>query len=400
MVERSSRGGGEKVELAMSSRFLGIWRRCALAGAAAAVLSAGSARASISEVPDVEDRAWTVGNTRFSTGLKYTDDGRVLTTGVRDRSRNLDWAAGASGLGFSIVLRAAPDDAPPDADPAGFASVTLTEGSAWTLVHAMTQPSSDGTVRFELALASREAPIAVTWALVSHPESPVLRSSISVTNTGLRRVLLEGVDGLDAELTASAGALASLTVDNFNWGHAATSFQTKQATLKAGVSVLARTGPGGSQSAWMALRSSKWNAGVFLGWEWSGPGLLEAAGAGKGTTSLAVGFAPGTFAHVLAPGEGFVSPVAFIGVFSGNLDAAGAATRTFVARRIAPRCRRLISRGPASTPGVTASASTGPGSRASSTTRRGWASRPSRWTRAGPRVSETGGRTPFDFPKD
>ena len=147
---------------------------------------------------------------------------------------------------------------------------------------------------------------------------------------------LEAVDGLDAELTAAAGTLVALTVENFNWGHAATSFQTAQTTLVPGAGVDARTGPDGSYAAWLALRSSKKNAGVFTGWEWSGPGQLAARTASNGTTSLGVGFRPGTFVHLLGPAETFTAPSAFFGVFSGNLDAAGAATRAFVSRRIAP----------------------------------------------------------------
>ena len=311
--------------------------RIALAAAAAlAALTAGRAPAASSGTLGADDRTWSVGNTLISTGLRYADDGRVITMDLRDRSRGLDWASTAGGLGFRIVLRAPSPDAPADADPSASDAVTLTEGSTWDLVGATTKPAPDGTVRFDLVVASREATVSVTWSLVCHPESPVFRSSVAVTNTGAHRVLLEAVDGLDASLTAAGGALSSLTVNNFNWGQPATSFQTSQATLAPGGSVLACTGPGGNQAAWLALRSSTWGAGVFAGWEWSGPGLLAAAAADDGTMRLGVGFVPATFAHVLQPSETFASPTAFLGVFSGDLDAAGAATRAFVNRRIAP----------------------------------------------------------------
>jgi hypothetical protein len=303
-----------------------------------AVFAAGQARGAESGTTDAQPEVvtWSVGNTLLSTTLRYTDDGRILTAGVRDRSRGLDWASAAGGLGFRLVLRVPSPDAPAGADPAGFAPVTLTGASTWNLVRATSKTVSDGTVRFDLVLASREAPVSVTWSLVSHTESPVLRSSVAVTNTGRQPVLLEAVDGLDAGLTAAGGTLTSLTVNNFNWGHPATSFQTSQATLKPGTGVQARTGPRGNQAAWLALRSAKWNAGLFAGWEWSGPGLLAAATAADGSTGLRIGFAPATFAHVLSAAATFTSPAAFLGVFSGNLDAAGAATRAFVTRRIAP----------------------------------------------------------------
>jgi alpha-galactosidase len=306
------------------------------AAAALAVLTAGRAPAASSRTLSSDERAWSVGNSLVSTVLRYTDDGRIVTIELRDRSRGVDWASTAGGLGFRIILRTPSPDAPADADPSVFDAVTLTEGSTWDLVRATTKPAPDGTVRFDLVLASREAPVSVTWSLVCHPDSPVFRSSVAVSNTGAHRVLLDVVDGLDAGLTAAGGALSSLTVNNFNWSQPATSFQTSQATLDPGGPVLARTGPGGNQAAWLALRSSKWNAGVFAGWEWSGPGLLAASAAADGTTRLGVGFAPATFAHVLQPSETFASPTAFLGVFSGDLDAAGAATRVFVDRRIAP----------------------------------------------------------------
>jgi alpha-galactosidase len=311
--------------------------KLAVVAAALAAFGAGRAHAvRVGSADHPRERAWTVGNAFVSTDVRHTDDGRIVTTGLRDLSGGVDWASADGGLGFRIVLRAPSPDAPADADPATFDAVTITEGSTWNLMDATTRSASDGTVTFELVLASREAPVSVTWSLVCYPESPVFRSSVAATNTGAQRVLLEAVDGLDAGLTAAGGALSSLTVNNFNWGHPATGFQTSQATLAPGSSVLASTGPGGDQAAWLALRSTTWNAGVFAGWEWSGPGLLGAVAAADGTARMGIGFAPGTFAHVLQPSETFTSPTAFLGFFSGSLDAAGAATRAFVNRRIAP----------------------------------------------------------------
>ena len=232
------------------------FRRLTLASAAAlAALTAGRARAVRPGRLDAGVGMWSVGNSLVSAGMRLTDDGRVIT-GLRDQSRGLDWASSSGGLGFRIVLRAPSPDAPADADPSAFDAVTLTEGSTWDLVGATTKPAPDGTVRFDLVVASREAPVSVTWSLVCHSESPVFRSSVAVSNTGAHRVLLEAVDGLDASLTAAGGALSSLTVNNFNWGQPATSFQTSQATVAPGGSVLACTGPGGNQAAWLALRSS------------------------------------------------------------------------------------------------------------------------------------------------
>lgn len=313
-------------------------RRLALAAAVGvfAVLGAARARAVAAGGPGVGSETWSVGNALVQVRLHYTDRGRIVATGLRDRSRALEWGSPAGGLGFRIVLRAPPANAPADADPASFDPVTLTEASTWDVPHATTQTARDGTIRFDLVLDSLESPVSVTWSLICHPESPVFRSSVAVTNTCAQRVLLETVDGLDADLTAAGGALSSLTVNNFNWGHPTTGFQLSQAVLGPGSTVAARTGPGGNQAAWFALRSARWNAGIFAGWEWSGPGLLAAAAEADGTAQLGIGFAPGTFAHVLAGGETFTSPKAFLGVFSGTFDAAGAATRTFVARRIAP----------------------------------------------------------------
>ncbi len=331
------RFGWREGDRGMTRRLRKIARGAAFTLAASAIL-AGQARAATSgsDPAEVAVNVWSVGNSLVSTGLRYTDTGRIVTMGLRDRARGLDWASSAGGLGFRIVLRVPSRDAPADVEPAGFDPVTLTEGSTWTVVRATSKSASDGTVRFDLALISREAPVSVTWTLVSYTESPVFRSWVAVTNTGTHRVLLEAVDGLDVGLTAAGGVLSSLTVNNFNWGHPATSFQTTQATLTPATPVLARTGPGGNQAAWLALRSAKWNAGVFTGWEWSGPGLLAATGAADGTAQLGIGFAPATFAHVLSAAETFTSPTAFFGTFSGSLDAAGAATRAFVNRRIAP----------------------------------------------------------------
>src|ERR1039457_1465059 len=204
------------------------------AAAALAVLTAGRAAGASSKNPICDEGAWRLGKSLVATVLRYTDDGRIVTIELRDRSRGVDWASTAGGLGFRIILRTPSPDAPADADPSVFDAVTLTEGSTWDLVRATTKPAPDGTVRFDLVLASREAPVSVTWSLVCHPDSPVFRSSVAVSNTGAHRVLLDVVDGLDAGLTAAGGALSSLTVNNFNWSQPATSFQTSQATLDPG----------------------------------------------------------------------------------------------------------------------------------------------------------------------
>jgi hypothetical protein len=307
----------------------------AAAIAALVVVRAPAAGPEMPVAPPARSR-WSIGNRLVSLDLQFTGENRVVTPRLRDLSRDLDWASAAGGLGFRIVLRAPPRDAPVNADPSAFEAVELTERSTWDLAGAASKRAPDGTVRLDLALASREAPVTVTWTLLCHPESPVIRSWVAVANTGGHRVLLETVDGLDARLAAAGGALSSFMVNDFNWGQPATSFETSEATLAPGVPAVARSGPGGNQAAWLALRSPERNAGVFAGWEWSGPGQLAAEAEGDGTARLGVGFAPATFAHVLEPSGTFTSPAAFLGFYSGDFEAAGAATRAFVARRIAP----------------------------------------------------------------
>jgi hypothetical protein len=288
----------------------------------------------VADGPALDRKAWDVGNHLFSAGLRLTDAGQLFSERLRDRVRGVDWAWDDAGLGFRAVLRVPPKDAPANADPATYAPVVLDSHSTWTLVRATAR--TNGTASgLDLVLASREAPVNVTWSLVAYPESPVVRGTVAVTNTGTRTLLLEAADALEVGLTPLAGATSSLTVNNFNWGQPATSFQTTETALVSGATVNARTGPGGDQSAWLAIHSAAWNAGIFTGWEWSGPGTL-AATAEDGGVRIGVGFRPGTFARLVKRGETFTSPPAFLGFFSGGWDAAGAATRAFVTRRIAP----------------------------------------------------------------
>ena len=119
----------------------------------------GRLRAADPDEPRLNEHSWTVGNNLISTGLRYTDDGRVVTLGVRDRARSFDWASTNGGLGFRVVVRAPSPQAPAGTDPAAFDPVTLTEGSEWTLVRSATKTSTDATVRFELVLESGEPPV-------------------------------------------------------------------------------------------------------------------------------------------------------------------------------------------------------------------------------------------------
>ena len=179
-----------------------------------------------------------------STGLSYTDDGRVVTMGVRDRSRGLDWASAGGGLGFRVVLRAPAPDAPADADPAAFDPVDA-HGRVDVGPRARHDEDRRRTGRSDSSSSSPRA----RRRSRSRGRSSSTRSRrssgrpSSVTNTGLQRVLLEDVDGLDAGLTAAGGALTSLTVNNFNWGHPTTPFETAQTTLKPGARRRGEDGP-------------------------------------------------------------------------------------------------------------------------------------------------------------
>lgn len=276
---------------------------------------------------------WRIGNALVEKRIRLNPDGHVVTTLLRDVARGLSWTQPSlRAPEFRLVVEVAgPEEPHTTRGP-----IELSGGTSWQLEEHLASVDGDGTARLEIRLASLDAPVAVTLHSACAPESPVLRSWVEVENRDTLPLVLAAADSVVLRFRGSGAPLSLFGVNNFNWSHPDDSFTTLEELLTPGRAAVLRTGPWANQAAWFALRDDARNAGVFGGWEWSGSGDLDFEAGADAAVSFRMGLRTGTFSKTLPPGGRFASPVGFVGVFSGGWDGAGAATRDFVERRIAP----------------------------------------------------------------
>ena len=289
---------------------------------------------------DASTLTWTIGNDAVRKTIRLNEDGSLVALGLTDLVRGVEWIApGAPSAEIRVVFRMPKvvnhfdeEDAPEPGE------IELTGASGWTLESETSGLLPDGTASVTLTLLSNVAPAAVALHLLCYPESPVFRTFLDVENRGDRPTRLVAADTF--ALHVGTGARPALfSVNNFTWAHPTTAFATSARTLEPGDVALLRTGPFGWNAAWFALESSAASGGLFGGWEWSGTGDFvfvadDAPGVG---VALRAGLSSTVFTHVLAPGERFTAPAGFYGLYGGDWDDAGAATRAFVDRRLAPK---------------------------------------------------------------
>jgi alpha-galactosidase len=94
---------------------------------------------------------------------------------------------------------------------------------------------------------------------------------------------------------------------------------------------------GASAVPWMAAQVGE-ERGLYVGWEFSGPGRIEAKGEGE-ELSVSVGLNPG-FRTDVEPGERLLIPPAFVGCYAGDLDEGGYSLHRFIVEKLRPRVPR------------------------------------------------------------
>lgn len=226
-----------------------------------------------------------------------------------------------------FAIRLSPTGADADA-------ITLDGSSGWDLADTTAGTAKDGGGNLDVVLDSRVLPVRVTLRYRAHPATAAIRTWLTVRNTGAKPLTLLAADAPVFGLPAR-GAPWSLTgVRNFTWTRPDRAFSVEEARLEPGAAGRRVTGAYGEWAAWFVLRSGAFDSGLFGGWEFGGTGSLRWEADVDGRAAIRIGVDPETFRHVLAPNAAFAAPPGFVGVFSGDLDAASAATRNLVERRL------------------------------------------------------------------
>jgi len=91
---------------------------------------------------------------------------------------------------------------------------------------------------------------------------------------------------------------------------------------------------GASPVPWLAVQVGE-ERGLYVGWEFSGVGRIEARGHGPDGLSLRVGNAPGFRTDVL-PGESLLIPPAFVGCYAGDVEEGSYQLHRFIIEKLRP----------------------------------------------------------------
>lgn len=313
--------------------------------------------------------------------LSWSLEGCVRLDRLRDAATRTDWIAppcpvergcddhfealvtGRSGIWPALSGRSAEFEVHYAlTDEAGSLNTVVTDDQGGTSTRVVTgedagAPAPDAC---RAEVADGVARLDLAWDLADHPFRIVLHYELragvaavrrwtTVTHTGIRPIALEKVLSWSLALHRGNGPLDVHWVEAFRHPSLTGKPPLHQCALRSerlGGSQSRRlrsgpyprcdeTGSVGSM-AWLALRSPRHDAGLWLGWEWSGDFDVELGDFEQvaGSTLLRAGLSvEGDYRRLLEPGESFTTPTVMLGTFTGDEHAAGQATRR-VAERV------------------------------------------------------------------
>ncbi len=205
------------------------------------------------------------------------------------------------------------------------AIITGTTGG-WTLVGDQVRPLGPG--QWQLDLKLRREAIEVVKHYVAYAGTPIIREWVTITNAGRKAVKISAPCFLAANL--QAGEAADLDLSYVTGGgdyNGSQLLKTEAMTPDYSRVFDSQVGiQNGYYSAYLPLlvqRNRRTHDGLMVGWDYLGHWTLhvgaDAATGRRGDLSLQVG----GYAKTLEPGQQLETPKAFIGAFTGDLDAMG-----------------------------------------------------------------------------
>jgi hypothetical protein len=265
-------------------------------------------------------RHWTLDNKWIHAEFYLSEEGYFRSNGLTDLKTGDKWLP-QSGRPTSVV-RFEVDD------------VWWDQEMPFELVSQATESIKPAGLRQIIVLRDILQRGELTLHLEEFDNQPVLRYAIQFRNLTAGPVHVKLGNMLSWTFADQAKRYTAFRVNQWSLLNKPANFETISSVVDAtGRLTEVYSGSHGDQCGWLALRDTS-NRGLFAGWEFDGRARATVKHmAADGYVQLASNIVD--LYHPVAPGEVFVMPPAFLGLYHGDWDEAGYRTQRFVESVIA-----------------------------------------------------------------
>ncbi len=267
---------------------------------------------------DPADRTWTLGNEQITAVFELDPQGRFRFASLASAAGDQWRAADPPAAPFSVTAE----------------DLVVDGSSSFRLVSESSEPVDRGGLRQTIVLDHLELPVRLRFEAEVYPELPVLRHRTWLENRGVRSFTVTEANMVNWRLAAGGRSFRAFQVNQWVKGGRAGNFEPiETAVMLDGPAAEVYSGAHAQHCAWLAARDGA-NRGLVLGWEFDGRALIRLRQRSPGGALVITGGPEGLF-HPVAPGQQFLIPGAFIGLFRGDWDTASYLTHRFTEAALA-----------------------------------------------------------------
>jgi hypothetical protein len=260
---------------------------------------------------------WLLSNGAVEAEFQLHPSGRLEFHRLTDLLAKNTWSAGT----WSSPIRFHAKD------------VQFAPDMAWKLISQSRRPVPRAGFRQSIVLDDLRGIGRTTLELEMYQGQPVLRYRIRFRNLGTSTVYISALDVLPWIFADEGRAYRAFQVNQWvNYGKNGNFEPLASAISPGGAPVVVQSGAHGQHCGWLALRDSA-DRGIFAGWEFDG--RADASIRHDSSRLLHLSAPILEMRHPVAPDEEFTAPAAFVGLFQGDWDDAGNATKRFTESVIA-----------------------------------------------------------------
>ncbi len=250
------------------------------------------------------DREWKLGASMVEKTIALRD-GRLLLTSFINKQTNppREYNQGAGSAAFAVTVDGR--------------SVTSAD-AGWTLADSKTRKLDQGELQTEFTV--RKGTLRVARHFIVYPGTGIIREWATYTNTGKKPIVLSNPAVISAGVMTQ-DIKAGLSLGYFTGGAAGSQQRLVVEPVDSKYSHTFATTGSADHLPLVILFDKERRHGLTMGWDYCGPWSAQiGAGAGDG---FHLGLRLDKFSRTLKPGDSLTTPVAFHGVFAGDLDDMG-----------------------------------------------------------------------------
>jgi len=268
--------------------------------------------------PAAPESGWTLSNDRFATRLELGPDARLRWLGFWDSKGKAIWSPDAEAGSSPIDVR--------------IDNRFFNAQAQYRFVASFEYAARNGGAGRALVFHDLADEFEFELRLELYPGQPVLRQQLRAKNLRGVRVFVRANDVLPYSIEVEDTSYSVFRVNQWSVLDGGRNFEPLTTQLQMGQRVRLQTGAGGFQCTWLAVRKGN-GEGLIAGWEFDGraDGLVTLT-----ASALDLTVNINSLVHPVEPGEWYVAPAAFIGLFSGDWDEAGYVTQRFAEAALAP----------------------------------------------------------------